>query len=86
MYKLKIRKQVVKFINSSVPKERKRIAEAFSELQNNPFQNNLDIKKLKDTHNKYRLRIGVHRFLYSIFQDELLVYIYKADNRGDVYK
>jgi len=86
MYKLKLRKQVAKFINSRSPKEKKIIAEALTVLENDPYRNNLDIKKLKNTLNKYRLRIGDYRFLYTIIHEELLIYLYKADNRGDVYK
>ncbi len=86
MYKLKLRKQVAQFINSRSPKEKKAIAEALIKLQENPYQNTLDIKKLKDSHNKYRLRIRTYRFLYTIIQEQLLIYLYKADNRGDVYK
>ncbi len=86
MYRLKFRKQVVKFINSRSPKERRAIAETLTELESNPYQNNLDIKSLKGCHNKYRLRIGNYRFLYTIIQDQVLIYFYKADTRGDVYK
>jgi mRNA interferase RelE/StbE len=86
MYDIKFQKQVSKFINSRTPKERIRIAEALSELQNDPFRNSLDIKKLKDSDNKYRLRFGKYRFLYTIIEDKILIYFYKADTRGDVYK
>jgi mRNA-degrading endonuclease RelE of RelBE toxin-antitoxin system len=58
MYTLQLRKQVVKFINARTPKERKIIAKAFEELRTNPYHNTLDIKKLRETAQKYRLRIG----------------------------
>ncbi len=86
MYKIILQKQVSKFIDSRTPKERIRIAEAISELQSNPFRNSLDIKKLKDSHNKYRLRLGKYRFLYALIEEQILIYFYKADTRGDVYK
>ena len=87
MYKLEISKRVVKFINTRTPKERTRIAEALQELQDDPYQNSLDIKPLKGKEKHgYRLRIGGYRFLYALFDDQVLVYVYKADNRGDVYK
>lgn len=85
MYTLQLRKQVVKFINSRTPKERKIIAEAFEELRTNPYHNTLDIKKLRGTDQKYRLRIGDYRFLYALYQEQVLVYVYKAGNRGDIY-
>jgi mRNA interferase RelE/StbE len=86
MYTLKIRKQVTKFINSRIPKERKMIAEALEKLEHDPYRNDLDIAKLQGTRDQYRLRIGDYRFLYTIIRDQLLIYVYKADKRGDVYK
>lgn len=86
MYNLHLSKQVVKFINARTPKERVRIAQAFEQLQHDPFHNHLDIKKLTGSENKYRLRLGNYRLLYEIVQDLVLIYCYKADTRGDVYK
>lgn len=86
MYKLEASKQVVKFVNSRTPKERQRIAMAFETLQNDPFQNHLDIKKMKGMENSYRLRLGDYRFLYEILEEQVFIFVYKADNRGDVYK
>ena len=34
----------------------------------------------------YRLRIGQYRFVYQIKQNELIIFIIKAGNRGDIYK
>ncbi len=79
MYSLQMSKPVIKFVNSRTPKERQRIKAAFESLQNNPFQNQLDIKKMKGMANHYR-------FLYEIIHEQVLIYLYKADNRGDVYK
>ncbi|MEZ4525967.1 MAG: type II toxin-antitoxin system RelE/ParE family toxin [Desulfobacterales bacterium] len=86
MYKIVLEKQVSKFINTRTPKERIRIAEALSELGNSPFENSLDIKRLKGSSDKYRLRLGKYRFLYTIIQEQILIYFYKADTRGDVYR
>lgn len=44
------------------------------------------IVKLKGEENKYRLRLGKYRFLYEIIEEQILVYAYKANSRGDVYK
>ncbi len=85
MYTLQLRKQVVKFINSRTPKERTIIAQSLEELRSAPYHNTLDIKKLQGTDQKYRLRIGDYRFLYAIHHEQVLVYVYKAGNRGDIY-
>ncbi|ELB9335810.1 hypothetical protein ABN535_001531 [Campylobacter upsaliensis] len=36
--------------------------------------------------NHYRLRISKYRFLYEVLESEILIYAYKADSRGDIYK
>ena len=86
MYEIEIKKQVAKFINKRLPNERIKIAQSFLLLRENPYGGDLDIKKLTNTKNDYRLRIGKYRFLYTIFENRLLISMYKADTRGDIYK
>jgi len=86
MYEIEIKKQVAKFINKRTPNERIKIAQSFLLLRQNPYRSDLDIKKLTNTKNDFRLRIGKYRFLYTIFENRLLISMYKADTRGDIYK
>ena len=85
MYKLKTHKNVNKFLL-----KHKEISEKFfeiiEELVKNPFENNLQIKKLLWEEKKYRLRIWKYRFLYEIIDKEILIYFYKADSRWSIYK
>ena len=76
-----------KFINSRNKKEKRIIKEKFKELEKNPYPSNdkLDLKKLQNF-SSFRLRIGKYRFIYEVFDNELFIYIYKADSRGDIYK
>ena len=64
-----------------------KIKEKFMQLQQNPYPSNptTDTKRMQNSTSGYRLRVGNYRFLYDIFEDELLIYIEKADNRGDIY-
>ena len=87
MYRLKLHKRVVKFIESRNPKDKLRIKEKFLYLQNNPYPSNpqTDTKNMSNSTNGFRLRVGNYRFLYDVVEDELIIYIEKADNRGDIY-
>ncbi len=46
----------------------------------------LDIKKMKWTSDRYRLRIGKYRFLFRKTDWIIIIYFYDADSRGDIYK
>lgn len=86
MYKVKISKTVYKFIKSRPQKFREIIFEAFDKIAANPFDSSLDVKRLKNKENHYRLRLGKYRILFEIFKNEVLIYFYNADSRGDIYK
>lgn len=84
-YQIKISKEFDKFLDKHrdlVPK----VVRSLRIIAQNPYQNTLDIVKLKGEENKYRLRLGKYRFLYEIIEEQILVYAYKANSRGDVYK
>ena len=86
MYRIVYHKSVVKFIKKRVPKEKEKILERLEQLKLNPYPDNesMDIKKLQGRVG-FRLRIGNYRFLYDVVDDELVIYMEKADNRGDIY-
>ncbi len=86
MYKIILHKRVIKFISSRNPEDKKRIKEKFELLQINPYplNNLLDLKKMKES-NGFRLRIGNYRFIFNVEEDELVIYMEKGDNRGDIY-
>ena len=86
MYKIVLHKRVIKFINSRNPEDKKRIKEKFELLQLNPYpsNNHLDLKKMKESAG-FRLRIGNYRFIFDVEDEELIIYMEKGDNRGDIY-
>lgn len=86
MYRLETSKDVDKFLEKAVPKLRNRVLEVFEELCRDPFSNAVDTKSMVNKKGHFRLRIGKYRFLYTIIEDEILIYVYKADSRGDIYK
>ena len=86
MYKIIPHKRVIKFINSRNPKDKQKIKEKLQQLQINPYPSNneTDTKKMINKIG-YRLRIGNYRFIYDVVDEELIIYMEDANNRGDIY-
>ncbi len=84
-YGIEMNKEVRKFLHSH-PEVSQRFISALDIIAQNPYENPLDIKRLQGQENKYRLRIGKYRLLYEIIESQILIYAYKAQSRGDVYK
>jgi mRNA interferase RelE/StbE len=86
-YRLLLHKSVTKFLEKCPDKQRQDIKQKLELLKQNPYANEqLDIKPMQGYENLYRLRIGQYRLVYQIKQDELIIFILKAGNRGDIYK
>ncbi len=79
-YKINIKKQAQKFIDKQDKKQQIRIYTAIYNLPNG------DIKLLKGYQTKYRLRVGEYRIIFEWVQNEILITVTDADNRGDIYK
>ncbi|WP_418186428.1 type II toxin-antitoxin system RelE family toxin [Aliarcobacter lanthieri] len=84
-YRLILKKSIIKFVEKRNQKDRENIISKFKILKNNPYPNSLlDIKKLANS-SFYRLRINNYRFVYEILDDELIILMIDANNRGDIY-
>ena len=77
-YKINIKKKAQKFIS----KQDKQIR-LYKSIYNLP---NGDIKLLKGYKTKYRLRVGEYRVIFEWIENEIIINVTDADNRGDVYK
>ena len=87
MYSLKINKKALKFLQSRSASERKIIKQKLNILRENPNSHKLlDVKKLKNKGEYYRLRIGKIRIVYQIINKKLIILVINAGNRGDIYK
>ncbi|MGL4484311.1 MAG: type II toxin-antitoxin system RelE family toxin [Anaerovoracaceae bacterium] len=53
-------------------------------LENNPRPHGC--KKLVALDNTWRIRVGIYRIVYSIYDDKLIVEIIDIDHRKDVYR
>ncbi|MDH5513878.1 MAG: type II toxin-antitoxin system RelE/ParE family toxin [Gammaproteobacteria bacterium] len=83
-YKVSIKRSAVKEIEA-IPqkKERQRIIRRIGQLANNPRPPGS--KKLSGN-DKYRIRQGSIRIVYSIQDTELIVVVVKVGHRKDVYR
>ena len=83
-YRISIKRSAVKEIEA-IPqkKERQRIIKRIGQLADNPRPSGS--KKLSG-HDRYRIRQGAYRIVYSIKDDELIIVVVKVDNRKDIYR
>lgn len=87
MYSLKIHKKALKFLNAQTPALKSNIRQKLNLLKEDPYSHELlDIKKLRNSSNYFRLRIRNIRIIYKIDGKELLILVTNAGNRGDIYK
>lgn len=82
-YRILIKKSVSKDLKKIPKKDIKRILDAIQDLANEPRPP--QSKKLSGQE-RYRLRQGNYRILYSIEDEELIICVVKVGNRREVYK
>ncbi len=83
-YKLLIKPSAVKEIEAiSRKKDRQRIIERIQNLAANPRPEGC--QKLSGRE-RYRLRQGSYRIVYSVEDDTLVVYVVRVGHRKDIYR
>ena len=83
-YELRIKKSAAKELEAVSRKtDRQRLVQQIQSLADNPRPPGC--KKLSGS-NKYRIRQGNYRIVYSVEDDKLVVYVVKIGDRKDVYK
>ncbi len=81
-YKIEIKKTAAKEIKKLPAKNINRVIKIIDELTGDPRPEGC----LKLSNNeKYRIRFGVYRLLYEIYDDRLLIIVVKIAHRKDVY-
>jgi len=83
LYKLSFKRSVHKDFLSIPKKDLRRILTRIKSLSENPRP--AGSEKLTNEE-KYRLRQGRYRIVYSIQDDELTVWVVKVSHRKDVYR
>lgn len=83
MWTLKISNQAARFYAKLREKERKRVAAAFDRLQESPYGG----KPLKgELRGYWSYRVGVYRILYTVGENEVVVYILRVHHRKEAYE
>ena len=83
-YELRIKKSAAKELEAVSRKaDRQRLVQQIQSLADNPRPPGC--KKLSGS-NKYRIRQGNYRIVYSVEDDKLVVYVVKIGDRKDIYK
>lgn len=85
-YAVKFYKDAIKNFKKLDKTTRNRILDNINILAQNPKNKELDIRRMQGTENKYRLRVGTYRVVYSIIDEELIIIIIRVGARRDVYK
>jgi len=83
-YKVEIKKSAQKEIRKLPQSVRMKIIQKINKLYSEPMP--VGAEKIKGYDNRYRLRQGDYRILYSIFKDRLVIMIVRVQHRKDVYK
>ncbi|MGC2238304.1 MAG: type II toxin-antitoxin system RelE/ParE family toxin [Pyrinomonadaceae bacterium] len=83
-YKIQWKHSAVKELKQ-LPKETiRKIYSAVDELSQNPYVRGS--KKLVDSENNFRIRVGNYRIIYSVISKILIVEIISVGHRKDVYR
>ena len=82
-YRVEIKKSAIKEIEHLSRRDIRDVLDKIFSLAENPRPH--DCKKLSGQE-KYRVRCGDYRIVYSIEDDVLVVYVVKVGHRKDVYR
>lgn len=85
MYQVFLHPRTEKFFKKIPKKFSDQLTNKIDLLANDPFKESLDIKKLANCENYYRLRHRDIRVIYSIDTIKKIIYIEDIDFRGNIY-
>lgn len=84
-YSIRIKRSAAREIEAITPqKDRQRIVRRIAQLGDDPRPPGCE--KLSSRNDRYRVRQGGYRIVYSITDVELTVWVFKVGHRRDVYR
>ena len=85
MYEIWYHPRSLKFLSKIPKNERDKVLLRLNRLQENPFVDTLNIKKLADSKKSYRVRIGKIRAIFELDERKKIIYVNAIDFRGNIY-
>ncbi len=85
MYKLLYHPQTVKQLKKIHPNDRERVINKIEMLSQNPKSPSLNIRKLVNTKNSFRLRTGDIRVIFELDVSNKTIYVWDINYRGSIY-
>jgi mRNA interferase RelE/StbE len=83
-YRVEIARRAVKALAALPRRDQQRVRAAIDILADNPRPPGCT--KLTGDDDAYRVRVGVHRIVYEVLDDRLLVRVVRVGHRRDGYK
>jgi mRNA interferase RelE/StbE len=84
IYKIEWKRPAIKELQKLPRPMISKIVSAVDNLSSNPYPQG--VRKLVNTENSYRIRIGDYRVLYNIVEKRLIIEVIRVGHRKDVYK
>ena len=84
LYRVEVARKAVKTIRQLPRSDQQRIRAALDLLAGEPRPPGCIALAGEDA--VYRVRVGVYRILYEVFDDRLVIYVVRVGHRRDVYR
>ena len=87
MYDILIHKKAVRSLTNTPERVLRKFYLILEILKTNPVPwKEFDVRKIKDSEDMYRIRIGSYRIIYVFDKENMNIHILKFDTREKIYK
>ena len=83
-YRVELTHEAEGFLETLPIKIQKQIVRKLDSLVNNPRPPKC--RKIRGSKNSYRIKSGIYRIVYQIYEDKLLVFVIRISHRSEAYR
>lgn len=83
-YRVEVARRAIKALAGLPRQEQQRVRAAIDLLSDSPRPPGCT--KLTGEDDTYRVRVGVYRIVYEVFDDRLLIHVIRIGHRRDIYR